>query len=157
MAQVEKTHYSLMKYVGPGRWNSYYYQIIEAVKKTDKSDSILVIGKGDGFVPWLLKEHFHRNVFTFDFDEKLVPDYLGDVRNISQSVDKKFDVVICCEVLEHIPFEDFETSISEVAKITKKYVIFSLPNGYKKINMLLTIWNKRKEFLIRFPGGVYAI
>ena len=53
--QVNKEHYEFSSYVTPERWNSYYYQIKE-VMDYDKFKTVLVIGKGDGIVPGILKQ-----------------------------------------------------------------------------------------------------
>ena len=39
----------------------------------------------------------------------------------------KYDIVVCSQVLEHIPFELFEATIKRICKITKN-LLLSLPN-----------------------------
>ena len=41
--------------------------------------------------------------------------------------DNSFDAVTCLEVLEHIPVPDYKKAISELARISKKYLIISVP------------------------------
>ena len=55
------------------------------------------------------------------------PDYVGDINSLSSIVDKKFDITVCFEVLEHIEFTDVSNAISELRKVTKNYVIISVP------------------------------
>ena len=40
-----------------------------------------------------------------------------------------FDLVTCLEVLEHLPFTLFERALSEIARVSRKYIIISVPNN----------------------------
>jgi len=40
-----------------------------------------------------------------------------------------FDLVTCLEVLEHLPFGVFERALSELQRVSKKYIIISVPNN----------------------------
>lgn len=122
-SQVNKSHYFQKKYDDLNRFISYFYQV-DLIKSLD-AKSVLEIGKGSGFVSNYLKKAGYK-VKTADFDESLKPEYVADVRDLS-SVREKFDVVAAYEVLEHIPFEDFGKALGEIAKVSKKYVIMSLP------------------------------
>jgi SAM-dependent methyltransferase len=46
---------------------------------------------------------------------------------INQSLPEQFDLVLCCDVLEHI--EDDRKAISNLAKMTGKYLLVSSPRG----------------------------
>lgn len=125
--QVEKSHYNFEKYVDEHRWDSYYWQIAETMKA--KGDDILVIGVGDGIVIDILRK-FGKKVTTLDFDSKLEPDVIGSVTEIDKVVDGKYDAILCCQVLEHIPFSEFECVIRKIKdKLnTNGIFILSLPN-----------------------------
>lgn len=41
--------------------------------------------------------------------------------------DKSFDMVVSCEVIEHLPFGTFETALSELTRVARKYVLISVP------------------------------
>lgn len=45
--------------------------------------------------------------------------------------DASFDTVICTEVLEHL--ENFHLILSEVVRVTRKYIIISLPNAWRSL------------------------
>lgn len=145
--QVSKEHYDFNKYVDEKRWNSYYYQINEAINS--KGNDILIIGKGDGIVPSVIKL-FNKNVTTFDFDENLKPDIVGSVTEIDKILKKKYDVIICCQVLEHIPFEQFENILKKIKNCYKEKIILSLPNcnTWLKINLKIP---KIKEWKLQVP------
>ena len=138
--QKKKEHYFKSKYNNLERFISYFYQIDTIVKLSEKSGKkILEIGKGNGFVSDYLKKSGF-DVLTFDFDENLNPDIVGDVREINLS-ENSFDIVTAFEILEHIPFDDVENVLENINKITKKYAIISLP--YRSTSL---------EFILKFPG-----
>lgn len=41
--------------------------------------------------------------------------------------DNSFDYVTCCEVIEHLPHEVFGQALNELARISSKYVLISVP------------------------------
>ncbi|MCM1467223.1 MAG: hypothetical protein NC086_03670, partial [Alistipes sp.] len=125
--QVKKEHYNFDKYVDEARWMSYYYQVKEALASGSKS--FLIIGKGDGIVPAIIQELVGLNgvVDTFDYDEQLQPTYIGDIRELSNVVTKKYDCILCCQVLEHLEYKYFESIIKEIDNICNSRVILSLP------------------------------
>jgi hypothetical protein len=93
-------------------------------------DDVLVVGKGEGVVDdYLLKQNI--SVLSVDIDERYEPDVCGDVRFLSSYINKKFDVVLCCEVLEHIPFPEVQKCLYELWRATKRCLILSVPyNGW---------------------------
>lgn len=135
--QVNKEHYDFNNYVSLKRWASYYYQIKEVLNC--KGNDILFIGVGDGIVVNMLK-YLGKNVITLDFDKKLKPDIVGSVVNLDTLLNRKYDVIVCCQVLEHLPFENFKSIIQNIANHTKEKLILSLPNSH--------YWS---EFSFRLP------
>lgn len=124
--QVKKEHYDFNKYVNLGRRESYYHQIKEVCKC--KWNSVLLIGIWDWITVDILKR-IGKKVTTFDFDKSLNPDIVWDITNIDNVItNKKYDIVLCCQVLEHIPFSFFEPTIKKLSKISHEKLILSLPN-----------------------------
>lgn len=149
--QVQKKHYDFSNYVSLERWISYYYQIdqINLICKelNKKSLDILEIGPGDGIVSAILREKGHR-IKTMDIDSSLNPDYVSALPAIDVPDKSKFDCILCCEVLEHIRFEDVERSLVNMAKLTK-YVVISVPHVSLTISATLKIlYFKTKKILI---------
>jgi len=122
--QVDKSHYLTLNYLSKRRWNSYWYQINEIYQLKPKK--ILEIGTGGGVVSNQLKKMGFL-VTTVDFDQSLKPDIVGDVRKLPFKNDF-FDLVLCAQVLEHLPFRYFKKSLSELNRVTNKYVILTLPH-----------------------------
>jgi ubiquinone/menaquinone biosynthesis C-methylase UbiE len=130
--QVEATHYDFKVYISKGRWNSFYHQIDEIISK--KPDSILEIGIGSGLLGIVLKKMLHCNYASMDIDNELKPDYIGSILNMPFH-DKQYDVIGCFEVLEHLPYENFEKCLSELFRVANNAVIISLPDAGRVIQL----------------------
>lgn len=152
-------HYRSKKYDSLERFISYYYQIDEARQLS--IDSILEIGIGGEVVSNYLKS-IGKKVTTCDFDKQTGADIISDIRDI-KTEDNTFDLVMACQILEHIPYEDFAKGLSEIKRVSKKYAIISLPYRLTYFEMIIkfpfirTLFKKdffdfsiRKS--IRFPG-----
>lgn len=122
--QVEPEHYYKNTYDSKQRFCSYWHQIHEIQILNPKK--VLEIGIGNGFVSKYLKER-GLNIVTLDIDERLKPDYIGSVLSIPFR-DNSFDVVACYELLEHLPYESVPKAFSEISRVSKQYVILSLPD-----------------------------
>jgi len=160
--QVHFEHYFKKSYDTKARFISYWHQIDEIVQFNPTT--ILEIGIGNGFVSDYLKKRGY-NIKTIDIDERLKPDYIGNVLNLPFD-DSSFQVVSCCEVLEHIPYENFKTALSEIYRVTNNYAIISIPDvtrAYRldiqipKIGEItkLIVLPKRKKIIHKFDGEHY--
>ena len=93
--------------------------------------SILEIGPGNGFVANFLRSAGYE-VDTFDVNEELNPTYVGSILELDRQVAAKaYDLIVCCEVLEHLPFEDFPQALAQIARVTKKSALITLPQAKK--------------------------
>ena len=105
------------------RFNSYWHQINEVAKMNPKN--VLEIGIGNGFVSKYLKD-MGTNITTFDVDESLNPDVAGSVLKMPFT-DNYFETVLCCEVLEHLEYEHFQTALLEIYRVSSSNVVISIP------------------------------
>jgi len=122
--QVEPDHYFNETYDSKGRFCSYWHQINEIISLKPKE--VLEIGIGNGFVSKYLKMR-GVNVTTLDIDKRLNLDVVGSVLKLP-FIDEFFEVVTCYEVLEHLPYRDFSKALSGIYRVSKSYVILSLPD-----------------------------
>jgi len=126
--QVKKEHYTTEGYLGNDRWGSYYWQfdLVRKISKELKKEKleILEIGVGNKVVENLLKK-FGHTVTTMDVAKDLKPDILMALPNVPSG--KRYDVVLCCEVLEHMRFKDSVTSLKRLQKVAT-HVIVSIPD-----------------------------
>lgn len=121
----EGVDYNSIKYLSKERWFSYWYQFFE-VTDQDHVSSVLEIGPGNNIVTNVLRQMGYQ-VKTADCDETLAPDYIIDIKYLTSSVQEKFDLILCCEMLEHIPFEDLGKTLTDFASLSEKYLIITLP------------------------------
>ena len=124
MKQVDKEAYQFERYVGIDRWSSYYYQLREILGQ--KPTSVLEAGVGDCVVGNYLKGRGIAYT-SVDIARDLSPDVVASVSNLPFA-DASFDVVCAFEVLEHLPFEEFERALRELNRVAGGHVLLSLPH-----------------------------
>jgi len=93
-------------------------------------DSVLDIGSRDGYVTNLLENNF-KYIIALDLvkpeiESKNIICVEGDVRNLLFE-DNSVDVVICSEVLEHIPEIDLQKACCEMARVAKFNIVIGVP------------------------------
>jgi ubiquinone/menaquinone biosynthesis C-methylase UbiE len=89
------------------------------------------------------------NYKSIDIDEELGPDCVGSVLELPFK-DCEFDVVCAFQVLEHLPFDDFEKALSEMMRTSKKSIIISLPEVNKAIKVEIKLPGiKSKKLMFR--------
>lgn len=157
--QVTKEHYHFSSYLRKGRWMSYWHQLEEVISLHPQS--VLIVGTGDNIIKKILQEYVPV-VKVLDIDAELSPDYVGSVEDAA--VDRTFDCVLCCQVLEHLPFDRFESCIRSLHRIASAHCVLSLPMRRWKFGFTLTGFNrtlkagwiwKRKNVKWHFDGEHY--
>ena len=106
------------------RWTSYWHQIDEILKLKPKT--VLEVGIGSRMVSDYLSRR-GLEIKTLDLDRDLNPDFVANVMKMPLA-NNSFDLILCAEVLEHLPFENFESSLQELKRVTRKNLILSLPH-----------------------------
>ncbi len=123
-------------YYDAPQFASYYRQFDEITRLSP--GSVLEVGAGLGLLAWLLNRCGVYTV-TFDNDESLNPDYVGDIRHLPQYFPpSSFDVVACFEVLEHLPFYDLSICLGGINKVCRHYAVISLPNALSYLSLRLS-------------------
>lgn len=151
-SQVEKNAYNFQSYCTKDRWCSYWYQINEVLILNPAS--VLEIGVGDKVLSSYLREHTNIEYKSMDLAADLSPDFLGSVDNMSNISDKSFDLVCAFEVLEHLPFEKFSQALSELKRVSRGWVIISLPHWGRHFSLEIRIPYFKKlhwQFKVSFP------
>lgn len=101
-----------------------------------KPQSVLDVGCGEGFtLERLRKAKIGKHLEGVDYldlaiklGKKTHPDLTlkkGSIYDLKYK-DNSFDLVLCSEVLEHI--DDPEKGLEELVRVSKKYVVLSVPN-----------------------------
>ena len=142
MPQVSPVNYCPSNYDEFHRWASYWYQIRAVMRAAPKT--VLEIGCGTGVVSHYLRERLKMKVTTFDFDPALAPDIVGDVRELNQYFDlASFDCVCAFQVLEHIPYKDFQPCLAQMNQVTRRAVVISLPYWGYFLQLRLRLFKQR--------------
>ena len=149
--QVDKSHYAFGRYAFEGRFVSYYWQLREVLALEPRS--VLEVGAGDRVFGNFIKENTEVPYVCVDIAEDLRPDVVGSVLALPFP-DKSHDVVCAFEVLEHLPFEQFDTALSELARVARMHVVISVPHFGPMFSFSLKIPflpQVRFAFKIPFP------
>lgn len=113
---------------------SYNAQLKEIYTLNPKN--VLEVGVGNKLVYNHLKA-IGVTVTSLDINPKLKPDYIGDIRELPFN-NNSFDIICAFEVLEHLPFSDFEKCLRELQRVSSKNVIISIP--IRKVGIEFYMW-----------------
>lgn len=154
------------KYDSKRRFISYWHQIHEVSKRSPQT--VLEIGIGNGFTSRYLKEN-GINLITCDLEKALKPDYVASVTNLPFQ-DNSFDVVLACEILEHVSYESALKGMREICRVSSSSAIISLPDstrcacitfpipGFGKIQKIINVPCLRpKKHVITKSGHFWEI
>lgn len=125
--------FDTLKYNSKSRWLSYWYQINETISRNPKS--LLVIGKGSGIVENAITTIAPQiKLLTLDISLELRPGVVGDIRHLPFK-NVSFDCILCCQVIEHIPFCEVEGILKEFSRVVKNSLIISIPHKRKHLKI----------------------
>jgi 2-polyprenyl-3-methyl-5-hydroxy-6-metoxy-1,4-benzoquinol methylase len=135
--QVVPSHYDFERYDDAERWMSYWHQL--RVVLAVRPRTVLEIGPGSGVFRRYL-EHAGVVVKTVDIDASRGVDHVADLRQLDTALPDgvTFDAVCAFQVLEHLPLDDFETCLAQLARRARPHVFLSLP--YRGLRIRLSFW-----------------
>lgn len=97
---------------------------------------ILEIGPYLGLVTAMLRNAGYE-VVTFDIEQQVADELrspsveliAGDIRDFDSAslAARGFDAIICCETLEHLPFDQVGNVLAALAQVRARYLILSVP------------------------------
>lgn len=122
--QVDVSHYHNTEYLALPRFISFWHQIHEVMQINPSN--LLEIGPGPGIVTYSLRTQ-NISVTTLDFADDIGANIVASVLNMPLE-DISFDAVLCCQVLEHLPYEQFESALQEIHRVSRKHAVISLPH-----------------------------
>src|SRR3989344_7776788 len=113
-----------------------FYNHVYRLLKPLKLDSILDVGCGEGItLSKFEKEGIGKKLYGIDYSDdalkickKIYPHLnlkKGDIYDIKER-NNSYDLVMATEVLEHL--DDSEKALKELIRVSKKYVMLSVPN-----------------------------
>lgn len=133
--QKPASHYFSKRYIHRERWLNYWYQL-NAVLSAGAT-RVLEVGVGNGIVAETLAK-FGVDVETIDIDPALKPTRVASVTDIPAD-DGTYDMVLCAEVLEHLPFDEAMRAAGEIARVTKRHALVTLPHAGTTFSFLFKV------------------
>lgn len=113
--------------------------------------SVVEVGIGDGVFGNFIKSNVPISYTSVDYARDLNPDIVGSILALPLS-DKSYDVACAFEVLEHLPFEEFDTALKELTRVARTHVVISIPHFGPTLSFLLKLpLFPTLRFSIKFP------
>lgn len=144
-ASHPKSIYQNYSYFELTQLGSLIYQI--SAVRAFAPKNIVEIGVGSGFTSQYLRNAGY-DVTTIDINKNLNPDICIDISRIPEvGITQFYDLVVCCQVLEHIPLSELENNISILSKLGKNLYL-TLPSyfSYFGLGGIIRLPFIRKEF-----------
>ncbi len=113
------------RYLHAGRLANYFEQLLQVQRQ--KPNRVLEVGIGGGLMKIIAARVTPASWTTCDIDAALHPDVVGSVTDLPFA-DKVFDLTLCCQVLEHLPFDLFPRCLAELGRVTAGNILISLPD-----------------------------
>lgn len=124
-------------YDNPKRWGKGYHGVNYCrAKLTSQTipkevNKVLDLGSGDGIIFKALKKDGY-DPFAFDISYSALRKIKSDklIQGTASQLPfppNSFDLTIACEVLEHIPNVIFDSVLKEIVRISKKYILITVP------------------------------
>ncbi len=138
--QVAPEHYDFERYDDLERWISYWYQIRAALRLRPRT--VLEIGSGSGvFRAYLANAGV--NVRSMDIDDSRKPDVVASVTDLDAAFPStRFDAICAFQVLEHLPFDQFERCLQQIAGHAG-HALISLPYRGERVRFSFWLGDKK--------------
>lgn len=130
-----------------GRYGRRYLNLLRVITHWRQAEAVarvcgdagrvLEVGVGSGHVAWLL-QRWGYEVTTLDIEPDLAPDVVADVCEIPLP-DDSVDCALAAEVLEHLPFDRFAPALRELARVSRRAVVATLPAPQVGLSLLLNL------------------
>ena len=142
--------------------DSYYYtQKIKLIVNMIPADveTILDVGCGKGDLLRALEGKYE--VCGCDRSEAALR-YVTCRKTLSGSgnlpfLSEEFNLVTCCQVLEHLPDRIFKDTVSELKRVTKKYILITVPFAETLSQHFTMCGTCRKAYHVSAKGTVIRI
>lgn len=111
-----------------------FFSALDECLKSIKFNNVVEAGCGEGKITNYICKNFNCNIEGFDIGEEAINKAKASFKNLKFEVksiydleykENSFDLVVCCEVLEHL--DQYERALDELIRISNKYVLVSVP------------------------------
>ena len=150
--QKSADEYFSIKYLDPARMSSYGHQFSLAM--STNGDTFLNIGSANNLLNYMLTKQ-GKYVTDLDLDIRTSPTVTAILPNLPFS-NNSFNVVLCFQLLEHLPFSMLPDCLRELKRVSNKNIILSLPDTSSskrekvKYKIYKTIKHPREWRIYRF-------
>jgi hypothetical protein len=141
--QCEASKYYEAGYLTPQRFSSIGFQY-RACLSFDAL-TYIDIGSGNNILAYILSKN-RKRVFTIDHNPGIKAEIVSLLPYLPIA-DKAVDVSLCFQVLEHLPFSLFETSLREMKRVSRRGLIISLPEQANYVPKKVSLKRKIKNLL----------
>jgi ubiquinone/menaquinone biosynthesis C-methylase UbiE len=124
-AGIPPSHYLGSAFTSKSRFISYWHQLDELLKR--EAQFLLEVGTGNQFLTDVVRR-LGKEIITADINPALLPDVVGSVEALPFA-DQTFDMVLACQVLEHLPFASLKGALHELHRVTTRWAVLSVPNS----------------------------
>ena len=166
---------SVIDYIGenrPDKLNNLSELALERIESTcamipTNVNTILDVGCGDGrIIDWMDKRFKTVGVdYSYNSLRHLTKNAVCTSSENLPFRDKSFDLVLSCEVLEHLPDKMFKTTLKEIARVSRQYILISVPYNENlrlgntkcpKCGTVFHIWGHVRRFSNRDLDWLFA-
>ncbi len=134
-------------------WTRHFHLFKDVIARVQ--GDLLEVGTGDGILK-RCAQPFLRSYTVMDINAHLQPDVLADVSVRQATLCGRFDAVVAAEILEHLPFADFERCIGHLQSYLKPGGLFFLTVPHRKSHMMVVTPRQRLS-MWRFPVGLTSL
>ncbi|MDH3375775.1 MAG: class I SAM-dependent methyltransferase [Gammaproteobacteria bacterium] len=124
---------------------------LEQYKYVNEGDRILEVGKGSGVFGDIAKKI--ADYTSIDIDKATFPDIVASIldwKSLKEHA-KNFDVIFCCQVLEHMPLEESKVALNNLMKLEAKRIVISLPDNRTGIKLRIKLSKLDLRTVITLP------
>ena len=134
------------------RFTSLQFQLKALVELGDEPKSVLEVGPGRGYFR-AMAEILGYEISTVDLNPENNPDY--DCKISELEPPDQFDVVCAFQVLEHMPYQSSLEMFQEMARLSKKWILISVPTKRHSLSVRLQVPEKltRRRFGLSWLRG----
>jgi SAM-dependent methyltransferase len=118
--------------------------------------SVLDVGCGNGFLQYYLEKRFKRCA-GLDYSEDMLEinpcreKVQGSVTDLPFE-DDTFDVVVESHLLHHVPNDELDRAVSEMARVAKVAMVFYEPNRNNPLMFLFALLKKEERLAMKFSS-----
>lgn len=132
-------------FVSPNAGENGKFLAIVAAFSNIWSGMVLDVGCRSGRLRYVLPQ---KDICYYGLDLSPPANVTGNLEAGLPFRDESFEVVVALDVLEHT--DDIHKAIGELFRVSRKYVVISLPNGYEL--------KTRMKYLLGYPiSGKYVL